>query len=69
MSANIVRQPIIGPDGEAVAYELLYEDKGISLYNQQDTMAANMIEDFLLQMDSTRLLDDKSFYYFYSKPA
>ncbi len=59
MSANIVRQPIIGPDGEAVAYELLYEDKGVSLYNQQDTMAANMIEDFLLQMDSARLLDDK----------
>lgn len=59
MSANIVRQPIIGPDSEAIAYELLYEDKGVSLYNQQDTQAANMIEDFLLQMDSTRLLDNK----------
>ncbi len=41
MSANIVRQPIIGPDGEASAYELLYEDKGVSLYNMQDTQAAN----------------------------
>ncbi len=59
MSANIVRQPIIGPGGDAVAYELLYEDKGVSLYNQQDTQAANMIEDFLLQMDSSRLLDNK----------
>lgn len=59
MSANIVRQPIIGPDGEAMAYELLYEDRGISLYNQQDTLAANMIEDFLLEMDSVRLLDNK----------
>ncbi len=59
MSANIVRQPIIGPDGEAYAYELLYEDRGVSLYNQQDTQAANMIEDFLLQMDSERLLDNK----------
>lgn len=59
MSASIVRQPIIGPDGEAVAYELLYKDKGVTLYNQQDTQAANMIEDFLLQMDSTRLLNNK----------
>lgn len=59
MSANIARQPIIGPDGEAVAYELLYEDRGVSLYNQQDTLSANMIEDFLLQMDSSRFLDDK----------
>ncbi len=59
MSANIARQPIIGPDGEAFAYELLYEDRGVSLYNQNDTLAANMIEDFLLQMDSTRLLNDK----------
>lgn len=59
MSANIVRQPIIGPDGEAVAYELLYQDRGVSLYNQQDTLAANMIEDFLLEVDSTRLLNNK----------
>ncbi len=59
MSANIVRQPIIGPDGEAAAYELLYEDKGVSLYNMQDTQAANMIEDFLLEMDSDRLLNRK----------
>lgn len=59
MGANIVRQPIIGPDGEAVAYELLYEDRGVTLYNQQDTQAANMIEDFLLEMDAERLLDNK----------
>lgn len=59
MSANIVRRPIIGPDGEAFAYELLYEDRGVSLYNQQDTLAANMIEDFLLEMDSARLLNNK----------
>ncbi len=59
MSANIVRQPIIGPDGEASAYELLYEDHGISLYNQQDTLAANMIEDFLLELDSSRFLNNK----------
>ncbi len=59
MGANIVRQPIIGPDGEAFAYELLYEDKGVSLYNQQDTLAANLIEEFLLEMDSARLLDNK----------
>lgn len=59
MNANIVRQPIIGPDGEAVAYELLYQDRGVSLYNQQDTQAASMIEDFLLQMDSEKLLDGK----------
>lgn len=55
----MVRQPIIGPDGEAVAYELLYEDKGVSLYNQKDTKAANMIEDFLVEMDSSRFLDNK----------
>ena len=59
MSANIVRQPIIGPDGEAFAYEMVYEDRGVSLYNQQDTMAANMVEDFLLEMDSARLLNNK----------
>ena len=59
MSTSIVRQPIIGPDGEAVAYELLYEDRGVSLYNQADTRAASMIEDFLLQMDSTKFLDGK----------
>lgn len=59
MGASIVRQPIIGPDGEAFAYELLYEDRGVTLYNQQDTQAANMIEDFLLEMDSARFLDNK----------
>lgn len=59
MAANIVRQPIIGPDGEAFAYELLYEDRGVTLYNQQDTQAANMIEDFLLEMDNERLLNNK----------
>ncbi|MDL2293230.1 HDOD domain-containing protein [Ruminococcaceae bacterium OttesenSCG-928-D13] len=59
MGANIVRQPIIGPDGEAYAYELLYEDRGVTLYNQQDTQAANMIEDFLLEMDNVRLLNNK----------
>ncbi|MGD9559145.1 MAG: EAL and HDOD domain-containing protein [Oscillospiraceae bacterium] len=62
MGATIVRQPIIGPDGEAVAYELLYEDRGVSLYNQQDTQAANMIEDFLLEMDASRLLNNKKAY-------
>ncbi len=59
MSTSIVRQPIIGPEGEAVAYELLYEDKGVSLYNQQDMMSANMIADFLLHMDTSKFLDDK----------
>ncbi len=59
MSTSIVRQPIIGPEGEAVAYELLYEDKGISLYNQQDMMSANMIADFLLHMDTSKFLDEK----------
>ncbi len=59
MSANIIRQPILGPNSEAIAYELLYEDRGVSLYNQQDTLAANMIEDFLVEMDSGRLLENK----------
>ncbi len=59
MSANIVRQPILDSESEAIAYEFLYEDRGVSLYNQQDTLAANMIEDFLLEMDSERLLDNK----------
>lgn len=61
-AANMVRQPILGPDGEVFAYELLYEDGGASNPGGQDSRVAGMVEDFLLEMDSGRLLDGKKLF-------
>lgn len=57
METNMVRQPILSSDKELLGYELCYQDNGSSLYNQADTRAANVIEDFLVQFNSDRLLD------------
>lgn len=57
METNMVRQPILGSNKELLGYELCYQDNGSSLYNQADTRAANVIEDFLVQFNSDRLLD------------
>ena len=53
----MVRQAILGGNKELLGYELCYQDRGSSLYNQADTQAANVIEDFLVQLDSDLLLD------------
>lgn len=57
METNMVRQPILSSEKELLGYELRYQDNGSSLYNQADTRAANVIEDFLMQFNSDRLLD------------
>lgn len=57
METNMVRQPILGSDKELLGYELCYQDYGAGLYNQADTRAANVIEDFLVQLNSDRILD------------
>lgn len=57
METNMVRQPILSSNRELLGYELCYQDNGSSLYNQADTRAANVIEDFLVQLNSDRLLD------------
>lgn len=57
METNMVRQPILSSNKELLGYELCYQDNGSSLYNQADTRAANVIEDFLVQFNSDRLLD------------
>lgn len=57
METNMVRQAILSGNKELLGYELCYQDRGSSLYNQADTQAANVIEDFLVQLDSDLLLD------------
>ncbi|MEG0753433.1 MAG: HDOD domain-containing protein [Angelakisella sp.] len=62
MQTNMVRQPILNRSKEVVGYEILYQDDSSSIYNQMDTQAANVIEDFLLQLDSEKFLDGKIAY-------
>ena len=57
METKMVRQPILSVDKELLGYELRYQDNAASLYNQADTRAANIIEDFLMQFNSERMLD------------
>lgn len=57
METNMVRQAILSANKELLGYELCYQDRGSSLYNQADTQAANIIEDFLVQLDADLLLD------------
>lgn len=56
MQTNMVRQPIMSADKNLLGYELRYQDSAASLYNQADTQAANVIEDFLVQLNSDRML-------------
>lgn len=59
MQTNMVRQPILNKNKDIVGYEILYQDDASSIYNQMDTRAANVIEDFLLQLDSEKFLEGK----------
>lgn len=59
MQTNMVRQPILNKNKDIVGYEILYQDDASSVYNQMDTRAANIIEDFLLQLDSDKFLENK----------
>lgn len=60
MQANVVRQPILSEDKSLLGYELLYQDSTFSLYNQGDTVAANVIEDFLTSLDSAAFMNGKT---------
>lgn len=60
MQTNMVRQPILNQEKEIIGYEILYQDDISSMYNQMDTNAANVIEDFLLQLDSESFLEGKT---------
>lgn len=62
MQTNMVRQPILNQNKDIVGYEILYQDDASSVYNQMDTQAANVIEDFLLQLDSEKFLEGKVAY-------
>lgn len=58
MQINVVRQPILSGTSELLGYEMLYEDKGVGLYNQEDILAANAIEAFFTQLDNNNLTED-----------
>lgn len=62
METKMVRQPIVGLDKSVIGYELRYQDNGASLFNQADTVAANIIENFLVQFNSDALLDGSTAY-------
>lgn len=62
MQTNMVRQPILNKSKDIVGYEILYQDDISSAYNQMETRAANVIEDFLLQLDSDKFLEGKTAY-------
>ncbi|MEG1874162.1 MAG: HDOD domain-containing protein [Angelakisella sp.] len=62
MQTNMVRQPILNKNKDIVGYEILYQDDISSAYNQMDAQAANVIEDFLLQLDSEKFLEGKMAY-------
>lgn len=59
METCIVRQPIMNCDKKVVAYEVMYQEDESSLYNQQDTRAANAIQDFFMGLDQNNFLGDK----------
>lgn len=56
METYIVRQPIIGRDQKVAAYEILYKEDESSLYNQNDMRVANVIEQFLMDLNNDKFL-------------
>ena len=59
METCIVRQPIMNREKKVVAYEVMFQENESSLYNQQDTRAANAIQDFFMGLDQNNFLGDK----------
>lgn len=62
MQTNIVRQPILNNNKQILGYEILYEENAATVYGQGDAQAANVIEDFLLQLDSDKFLEGQVAY-------
>lgn len=60
METYIVRQPIISRDQKVVAYEILYKEDESSLYNQNDMRVANVIEQFLMDLNNDKFLAGKA---------
>lgn len=59
MQTCIVRQPIMNREKKVAAYEVLFQEDESSLYNQQDSRAANAIQDFFMGLDQNNFLGDK----------
>ena len=59
METCIVRQPILNNKREVVAYEILYQQDDSTLYNQRDFHAANVIEEFFMELDQKNFLGGK----------
>lgn len=59
MEPYIVRQSILNDKQSAVGYEILYTDDEMSMNQNDDSSAANAIENFLSSMDSDKFLDGK----------
>lgn len=62
METYIVRQPIQDRAQNVIGYEMLYQQRVTDMYGESDSMAANAIGDFLVQLDSENLLDGKEAY-------
>ncbi len=60
MKTYVVRQPIISQEKETFGYEILYPENAASLFNQEDTDAANVIESFLSELDTSKFLEGKT---------
>lgn len=62
MEPYIVRQTILNQNQKAVGYEILYSDENSSIMQDNDTTAANAIENFLSSMDSENFIGGKTAY-------
>ena len=59
MDNYIARQPIVGRNGNVVAYELLYYQDSSTTYNAHDANTAQAIVQFFNQLDESSFLDGK----------
>lgn len=62
METYIVRQPILDQNKKVIAYEILYQEDATTLYNPHDSSAANVIEQFLMELNNEKFLGDKTAY-------
>ncbi len=60
MEPYIVRQTIVDENQTAKAYEILYADDELSVSREDDSSAANAIENFLSSMDTDKFLNGKT---------
>lgn len=63
METSIVRQAIMDEKSNVVGYEIRYKEDVSSLYNTEDTVAANAIENFLINLDSEKFCSGKTAYF------